>query len=194
MKALVILGVAFVVLAALGITLPTEQPALKPVLASSPLAGDVTCDESISAIDAALVLQLDAGLLTVLPCPENADVNDDGSTNALDASLILQFVAGLKEWLSTPTPTATNSPTNTWQAHKSNKTWEARKTATAGPPTNTPWPPDGTPTATDTPEITPTSAPVAPTNTQVTPTATHTPLKIPTLLIYGQLSSSRPRS
>ncbi len=50
----------------------------------------------ISAIDAALVLQISAGLISVPPCSENGDViTRDGSINAVDATLILQFVAGL---------------------------------------------------------------------------------------------------
>ena len=50
-------------------------------------------------IDAAFVLQFNAGLLDSLPCEENADVNTDGSSNAIDALLILQFVAGLLDSL-----------------------------------------------------------------------------------------------
>jgi hypothetical protein len=46
-------------------------------------------------IDAALVLQLGAGLLGALACQHNADVNDDGAANAIDAALILQYAAGL---------------------------------------------------------------------------------------------------
>ena len=57
--------------------------------------GDVNCDSSINSIDAALILQLDAGLTASLPCQERADVNGDGTANALDAVLILQFAAAL---------------------------------------------------------------------------------------------------
>ena len=57
--------------------------------------GDVNCDGGVDAIDAALVLQLEAGLLQKLPCPDNADPNNDGVTNSLDASLVLQQNAGL---------------------------------------------------------------------------------------------------
>jgi alpha-tubulin suppressor-like RCC1 family protein len=59
------------------------------------LNGDVNCDENVNSIDAALVLQLGAGLLPSLECGEAADVNHDGSVNAIDAALILQHTAGL---------------------------------------------------------------------------------------------------
>lgn len=61
----------------------------------SSLPGDVDCNGTVTAIDAALVLQFDAGLIDTSPCIGSSDVNGDGATNALDASLILQFVAGL---------------------------------------------------------------------------------------------------
>ncbi len=57
--------------------------------------GDVNCDDSINSIDAALVLQFGAGLLSSLACAAAADVNHDGSVNAIDAALILQYSAGL---------------------------------------------------------------------------------------------------
>ncbi|MCI0778165.1 MAG: hypothetical protein J4N95_08285 [Chloroflexi bacterium] len=59
------------------------------------LVGDANCSGSVDAIDAALVLQLTAGLVDSLSCQQNADANEDGSLNAIDATLILQFVAGL---------------------------------------------------------------------------------------------------
>ena len=58
------------------------------------IVGDVSCDGRVNSIDAALVLQRDAGLLSQLPCSENADVNLDGLVNSLDAALILQHDAG----------------------------------------------------------------------------------------------------
>ena len=57
--------------------------------------GDADCGDSVNAIDAALVLQLNAGLVDSLPCETSADVNKDGRANALDAALILQYAAGL---------------------------------------------------------------------------------------------------
>ena len=59
------------------------------------LVGDVNCDGTVNAIDSVLILQLVAGMLDELSCPENADTNADGSTNAIDATLVLQFSAGL---------------------------------------------------------------------------------------------------
>jgi hypothetical protein len=58
-------------------------------------AGDANCDGEVDPIDAALVLQLDAGLVDSLPCEDNADHNHDGDINSLDAALILQKSAGL---------------------------------------------------------------------------------------------------
>lgn len=57
--------------------------------------GDANCDAFVTAVDAALVLQLSAGLILVVPCGLPADVNDDGQRNSLDAALILQYTAGL---------------------------------------------------------------------------------------------------
>jgi subtilisin-like proprotein convertase family protein len=57
--------------------------------------GDVNDDGSVNAIDAALVLQLAAGLLDALPNAMSADVNESGAIDAVDAALILQFSAGL---------------------------------------------------------------------------------------------------
>lgn len=57
--------------------------------------GDVNCDHNVNSIDAALVLQLGAGLLSSLTCGAAADTNHDGQVNAIDAALILQYSAGL---------------------------------------------------------------------------------------------------
>jgi hypothetical protein len=66
------------------------------VLGLSPTpTGDVNCDQSVNSIDAALVLQLGAGLVHSLACLEAADVNHDGRMNSIDAALILQYSAGL---------------------------------------------------------------------------------------------------
>ena len=67
--------------------------------AVQPLVGDASCDGAVNVVDAALVLQFNAGLLGSLPCPQNADENEDGSTDTIDAALILQFSAGLLNML-----------------------------------------------------------------------------------------------
>lgn len=59
------------------------------------LLGDANCNGEVNAIDAAIVLQINAGLVRAPSCAENADVNQDGSIDAIDAALILQWVAGL---------------------------------------------------------------------------------------------------
>jgi len=74
--------------------LPTCTPEPEPGL-----PGDASCDETVNAIDASLILQVSAALLDEVPCPADADVNGDGNTDAVDASLILQFTAGLLDGL-----------------------------------------------------------------------------------------------
>jgi len=88
---------------------PTNTPTITPTSTSTPtrtrtptvtptpdrIAGDVNCDRLVNAVDAALVLQLNAGLVTTLACQENADVNASGRIDSIDAALILQFEAGL---------------------------------------------------------------------------------------------------
>ena len=64
-----------------------------PALTTS-LLGDVNCDKNINSVDAALILQFDAGLVASLAC-QDADVNGDGTINAIDAALVLQLDAGL---------------------------------------------------------------------------------------------------
>ena len=59
------------------------------------LLGDVNCDYDVSSIDAALILQLTAGVVSFLFCQEAGDVDGDGDTTSVDAALILQFTAGL---------------------------------------------------------------------------------------------------
>ena len=65
----------------------------------APLLGDVDCSSEVNSIDAALVLQFDAGLLGEAPCESQADVNLDGFINSIDATLILQLDAGLLDRL-----------------------------------------------------------------------------------------------
>ena len=61
--------------------------------------GDANCDRETNSVDAAIVLQFNAGLFSALACPEAADVDGNGLADSLDAVLILQFVAGLIEEL-----------------------------------------------------------------------------------------------
>ena len=66
--------------------------------------GDANCDGSVNSIDAALILQLHAGLIDEV-CGD-VDVNGDGVANSIDALLIVQM--GLGVWPVepvTPTPT-----------------------------------------------------------------------------------------
>ena len=53
-------------------------------------------------MDAALLLQYTAGLITGLECASNSDVNGDRAANAVDAALVLQYVAGLIKSLPPP--------------------------------------------------------------------------------------------
>ena len=76
-------------------TLPGGQTPTRTPPPPEQLLGDVNCDQTVTAVDSALVLQLDAGLVSSLSCLENGDVNGDGRSNSLDAALILQYVAGL---------------------------------------------------------------------------------------------------
>ncbi len=64
--------------------------------------GNVDCNGGVSSVDAVLVLQYEAALITSLPCPENADVNEDAIINGIDAALILQVGAGLIDSLPPP--------------------------------------------------------------------------------------------
>ena len=57
--------------------------------------GDVNCDGAVSSIDAALILQLTAGVVTFLFCGDFGDVDGDGNTTSVDAAIVLQFTAGL---------------------------------------------------------------------------------------------------
>jgi outer membrane protein assembly factor BamB/subtilisin family serine protease len=63
-----------------------------------PLYGDVTGDGSVTALDAAVVLQACVGLVTLTPeQEERADVSGENGVTAYDASLILRYVVGLIE-------------------------------------------------------------------------------------------------
>ena len=80
--------------------------------------GDVDCNGEVGSIDALLILQLDAVLISDLDCGDAADVSHDGRTNAVDAALILQVTAGLLESFGkrpsavTPDLTVTPPPTS----------------------------------------------------------------------------------
>ena len=72
-------------------------PTVTATLATSPSLGrgDVNCDQNVNSIDAALVLQLIAGLLSALDCEDDADVNQNGVVDSIDVAIMLQFIAGL---------------------------------------------------------------------------------------------------
>ncbi|MCH8025709.1 MAG: dockerin type I repeat-containing protein [Chloroflexi bacterium] len=70
---------------------PTAEP---PASGPDKLPGDADCNGEVNSIDATYVLQYDALLIDLVPCPDNADMNGDGAINAVDALLILQHVAG----------------------------------------------------------------------------------------------------
>ncbi|MDP3769023.1 MAG: dockerin type I repeat-containing protein, partial [Dehalococcoidia bacterium] len=72
---------------------PTNTPT--PTATPEKAAGDVNDDGQVTSVDAALVLQLAAGLVPSLPNEPSGDVDLNGSLTAVDAALILQFVAGL---------------------------------------------------------------------------------------------------
>ncbi len=57
--------------------------------------GDATCDRSVNAVDAAVILQYSAGLTPYVDCSYVADANGDGTISSIDAALILQLGAGL---------------------------------------------------------------------------------------------------
>lgn len=82
---------------------------IAPTPTPSAVAGDADGSGSVNAIDAALILQLSAGLITTLPCAVCADVNGDGASNAIDAALVLQYDAGLIDHLQSQVPTSTHT-------------------------------------------------------------------------------------
>ena len=51
--------------------------------------------DGVNSVDSLLILQLVAGLLNQLSCPQNADTNESGDVGPIAATLSLQFVAGL---------------------------------------------------------------------------------------------------
>jgi CSLREA domain-containing protein len=73
-------------------TVVPPTPTLTPVPKA---CGDVNDDGHVNAVDAQLILQLSAGLITTLPNMPSADVNHSGAVNPVDSALILQVEAGL---------------------------------------------------------------------------------------------------
>ncbi len=59
------------------------------------VTGDANCSGDVNSIDAAVILQYVAGLVSSLPCLNLADANHSGSVDSIDAAVILQYVAGL---------------------------------------------------------------------------------------------------
>jgi len=135
------------------------------------ILGDVNCDGNTNSIDAALVLQKDAGLIRSLDCEEAGDVNGDRLLNAIDAALILQLDAGIiDEFPAQKDPTVTNTATRTATRTPTRTTTNTPTETPTRTPTNTP---------TETPTRTPTRTP--------TPTPTETPkLQIPTVEILDE--------
>ncbi len=82
---------------------PTAPPTSTPTSTRTPtrtptppgLNGDVNCDGEVTAVDAAIILQLVAALIDTVGCPNNVDVNGDSAIDPIDAALVLQYVAGL---------------------------------------------------------------------------------------------------
>jgi len=74
---------------------PSAQRGRIVVNAAGGQIGDVNCNGTVDAVDALLILQRNAGLLSRLECEENADVNGDGEISAIDAAIVLQFGAGI---------------------------------------------------------------------------------------------------
>ena len=82
---------------------PTDVPTETPVPTVTPtpspqLCGDVNASGTVDAVDALLILQVEAGLIASidrLAKPGQADVNSDDNVDSRDAALIQQVVADL---------------------------------------------------------------------------------------------------
>ena len=74
---------------------PPAPPTVAPTATPTPRRrdGDANKDGTTNPVDATLVLQWSAGLLTSIN--PSSDANEDGTTNPVDGTLILQFSAGL---------------------------------------------------------------------------------------------------
>ncbi len=76
---------------------PDETDTPVPTATPEPakVCGDVNLDGAVNSVDASLILQLKAGLISSLANESNGDVNNDGGITSVDAALILQASAGL---------------------------------------------------------------------------------------------------
>jgi alpha-tubulin suppressor-like RCC1 family protein len=110
-RTLRILGFIALVAVVTGIVLSPDGDAALAGTGSS-VPGDVDCSGTANSIDAVLLLQFSAELLSTLGCSQNADVSDyGGRISAIDAALILQYSAGLLDHLGPPVgPTPTPKP------------------------------------------------------------------------------------
>ncbi len=81
---------------------PTFTPTAVPTPTPAVIIGDVDCSRAVNSLDAILILQFGAGLITGLLCVEGGDANLDGRINVLDATLILQLEGGLISSLPPP--------------------------------------------------------------------------------------------
>lgn len=73
-----------------------ETEKIDKLEATDPVLGDVNNDGNVTAIDARMVLQHVAELVTLTEAEQKvADMNADGKVTAVDARMILQAVAGL---------------------------------------------------------------------------------------------------
>jgi hypothetical protein len=62
--------------------------------------GDTNCSDQTDSIDAALDLQVVAGLASEVECPHAADADHDYSITSIDAVLVLQYVARLLQGIN----------------------------------------------------------------------------------------------
>jgi hypothetical protein len=73
---------------------PTATFTPTPTSTPRPIYGDANCDNTVSPIDATIVLQHGAGMIFLCDF-RRADSNRDGRVNPVDATLILQFSASV---------------------------------------------------------------------------------------------------
>lgn len=180
----IVAGSAALLLVILGVL--AARPWLSPA-GAAPL-GDASCDGQVNAVDATVILQLTAGLIPSLECPENADTDGDGSVGAVDATLVLQLVAGLIPGLEPPataTPTRTSTPTPTPTPIATNTPASTKTPAPPATPAAT-----ATATATEPPTATSTATATATVNGSATATATPTRTPTPLSTVHVRKSST----